>query len=40
MVFGKKKKVAEPTGYLGDMDDNQQQCLNEFKEYIKANNLS
>ena len=41
MGFGKKKnKVADPTGYLGDMNEAQQQCLNELKEYIKANNLS
>ena len=41
MVFGKsKKKAPEPTGYLGDMNDQQTLILKEFKDQIQTLGLS
>jgi hypothetical protein len=39
-MFKKKKKVESATGYLGDLDDKQQQCLDKFKAHLlKKGNL-
>ena len=34
-----RKKEKEPMGYLGDMNDRQQECLKQLHQHITDNNL-
>ena len=40
MFGGKKKKIAEPSGYLGDLNEFQRDCLDKFKAHYSNKPLN
>lgn len=39
-MWGSKKKAVEASGFMGDMSEEQERALEQFRKYIKENNVT
>lgn len=39
-MWGSKKKAVEATGFMNDMSEEQERALEQFRKYIKDNNIT